>query len=527
MKKGFKLFFAALIALASFVPAQADELTVFDDVQTSECTPFYGYNCDVANYRVQTILPENDLSAMTGAVISSMKFYIADANGNQLNGEKLAVSVGTTDKTSYSGFSPDFVDGLTQVAEITMAAGETEVVVDFDEPWVYEGGNLVIETVVVQNGAYKHVYFYGQNASVNNVGYSSANVGGETNFYPKTTFSYTGGVEDMAKVNPAVLDFGKLFLDNEATMPINVKNIGKNAFTPIFSGLQTPFGIEAATEVAPGETKTFNVTFTAATVGEYAQTLTVDCGAAGQFEVAVTGIAAEAPTEIVVADSEDAEGYVPVFSYYYDTKTSIDQMIYPADMLAELDGKKITYVTFHPNAPLDINNGKIQMSFKEVEQTGFTDYNLITDMQIVATLVPHLNDTELTFVLDEPYEYQGGNLAIETYVLETGKFGNVKFYGQRMDYYPSLYHYGSSSSDVTNMLPKATFGYVKEDTPEPQFIRGDVNGDKLVNIADVTKLIDMLLSNAEMTPEGDCNLDTVMNIADVTKLIDFLLSGQW
>ena len=48
-----------------------------------------------------------------------------------------------------------------------------------------------------------------------------------------------------------------------------------------------------------------------------------------------------------------------------------------------------------------------------------------------------------------------------------------------------------------------------------------------MNIADVTALIDMLLSGAEMTPEADCNLDTVMNIADVTALIDFLLSGQW
>ena len=59
------------------------------------------------------------------------------------------------------------------------------------------------------------------------------------------------------------------------------------------------------------------------------------------------------------------------------------------------------------------------------------------------------------------------------------------------------------------------------------FPRGDVNKDTVVNIADVTKLIDMLLGNAEMIPEADCNLDEVMNIADVTKLIDFLLSGPW
>jgi hypothetical protein len=63
--------------------------------------------------------------------------------------------------------------------------------------------------------------------------------------------------------------------------------------------------------------------------------------------------------------------------------------------------------------------------------------------------------------------------------------------------------------------------------PEPEVLRGDVNKDKVVNIADVTALIDMLLSGAEMIPEADCNLDNVMNIADVTALIDFLLSGTW
>ena len=61
----------------------------------------------------------------------------------------------------------------------------------------------------------------------------------------------------------------------------------------------------------------------------------------------------------------------------------------------------------------------------------------------------------------------------------------------------------------------------------PTFLRGDVNKDTEVNIADVTKLIDMLLNNDEMIPEADCNLDTEMNIADVTALIDYLLSGAW
>ena len=59
------------------------------------------------------------------------------------------------------------------------------------------------------------------------------------------------------------------------------------------------------------------------------------------------------------------------------------------------------------------------------------------------------------------------------------------------------------------------------------FLRGDVNKDTEVNIADVTALIDKLLNNAEMIPEADCNQDTEMNIADVTALIDYLLNGAW
>ena len=117
----------------------------------------------------------------------------------------------------------------------------------------------------------------------------------------------------------------------------------------------------------------------------------------------------------------------------------------------------------------------------------------------------------------------------KTSPLLTGSYGNTYFYGVNVEgYYPSFCQYGSyASTAVSAFLPKATFGYVKEDTPEPEVLRGDVNKDTEVDIADVTRLIDMLLSNAEMIPEADCNKDGEMDIADVTKLIDFLLSGQW
>ncbi|MBR5673045.1 MAG: leucine-rich repeat protein [Muribaculaceae bacterium] len=64
----------------------------------------------------------------------------------------------------------------------------------------------------------------------------------------------------------------------------------------------------------------------------------------------------------------------------------------------------------------------------------------------------------------------------------------------------------------------------------PASTRGDVNGDDSVNIADVTALIDYLLSGNASSINlnaADCNQDSSVNISDVTTLIDYLLSGSW
>jgi surface protein len=65
-------------------------------------------------------------------------------------------------------------------------------------------------------------------------------------------------------------------------------------------------------------------------------------------------------------------------------------------------------------------------------------------------------------------------------------------------------------------------------TEKSAFILGDVNGDGMVNIADVTALITKVLrgnTSVSDCPAGDLNGDGTLNIADVTSLITKVLRG--
>ncbi len=60
-------------------------------------------------------------------------------------------------------------------------------------------------------------------------------------------------------------------------------------------------------------------------------------------------------------------------------------------------------------------------------------------------------------------------------------------------------------------------------------LRGDVNGDGNVNVADVTALISLVLegnATAASHPAADVNEDGVVNIGDVTTLISLVLSNN-
>ncbi|MBR5674602.1 MAG: GH32 C-terminal domain-containing protein [Muribaculaceae bacterium] len=76
----------------------------------------------------------------------------------------------------------------------------------------------------------------------------------------------------------------------------------------------------------------------------------------------------------------------------------------------------------------------------------------------------------------------------------------------------------------------ATSAHIKAWTLDPTLsasddgIKGDVNGDGEVNIADINAIIDIILSGNQNNPKADVNGDGEVNIADVNAIIDIILS---
>ena len=200
------------------------------------------------------------------------------------------------------------------------------------------------------------------------------------------------------------------------------------------------------------------------------------------FAVAAMAFAAQANV-LTVCDNGGYDGYsnhVPVYGFWADTEGTIAQSIYPADMLTDMVGGQITEVKFYTLAQyylendldpyisntnfINFENAKIQLALKVVDEDGFST-STIVGATPVATTVPEVGDMYMTFQLDEPFTYEGGNLLVESMVVEGGSFGTTYFYGRitGVPEYCSIYVYESAYSGTNKyfetFLPMVSFTY--------------------------------------------------------------------
>ena len=195
------------------------------------------------------------------------------------------------------------------------------------------------------------------------------------------------------------------------------------------------------------------------------------------FAVAVLAFAAQANELTVCDENENAYGFIPVYGYWFDSE-GMSQQIYPAEMLTDMAGGKITALKFYTCATwgdgwedftIAFKDGEILLALKEVDQTAFADEDpMIGGATVVAVTEAEEGGLYLTFELDEPFEYNGGNLLVECYWDGTGTWGRTYFVGQEFDYNCSYYGYeywGDWTESTSAVLNMCTFTYEVDDVP--------------------------------------------------------------
>lgn len=206
--KRLLLLMQMLIAFAAGISAET--LTVCDGTAVNADVPFAGaYNQD-GDITSQMIYPAADLTALTGKKITSITFYPNSAL-SWTNTDTW--SVAEVEQTSFSS-SALATPAFTQVA-VTKGVknADNSWTIEFDAPYVYNGGNLMIQGVMPK-GYDGNQQFYG----VNQTDYTSCvkyNDWGDwttsrVRFLPKVTFAYeeeTTEPVDPSTPSVATFDF--------------------------------------------------------------------------------------------------------------------------------------------------------------------------------------------------------------------------------------------------------------------------------------------------------------------------------
>ncbi|MGX8712203.1 MAG: fibronectin type III domain-containing protein [bacterium] len=187
----------ALLCVPWVTQAQ-NSWTVADGTTTIGRVPLDFYNCDGSGTSTaQMLYPAELISDMAGNSLSAITFYHQNTSANKTLGSTWTVKIGTTTLSDLSeGLS---TEELTTVYTGNLVVSGGVFTFEFDVPYVYESGNLLVELSTVNAS---QNYFGGSNQGCygsNDVGYtytsmasSSYNPSSQHNaFLPKTTFSKT------------------------------------------------------------------------------------------------------------------------------------------------------------------------------------------------------------------------------------------------------------------------------------------------------------------------------------------------
>lgn len=183
-----------LLALLAPWAANAQEtLTVHDGTTTNNYVPAYGMYVDTYGAKSEFIISAETegMSDLEGATITKLTFYISGSPASW-GSPTIQVYMGEVEGPTMSAMHNP--SDFTIVSTSVWSNQSSTIEVEFDEPYTYEGGNLLIGTFVqTASSAYKTTSFYGISATSGSSYYFSGGTWASPtaqSFLPKTTITY-------------------------------------------------------------------------------------------------------------------------------------------------------------------------------------------------------------------------------------------------------------------------------------------------------------------------------------------------
>ena len=179
--------------------------------------------------------------------------------------------------------------------------------------------------------------------------------------------------------------------------------------------------------------------------------------------------ASQAQQTLTVYDGTTTNSYVPFYGLYADTYGAASEVVFPSDQLGEMAGGSISSMTFYIGTPASAAwTGTHQVYLSEIAGTTLSGITGPTNATVVFTGQLDATGSTLTITFDTPFEYQGGNLLVGSFVSVAGNWKSAYFNGVSQNSATGWYRSSSTSAGSSvSFLPKTTFTYEAGGDPAP------------------------------------------------------------
>lgn len=363
-------------------------ITVADGTADNGYVPILGTYVDTYGTKGQSIYPASMLTNMNGGDITTLTYYLKNPATVAWNAT-VEVKLTEVEQTSFASDEAIDVTAATAVYTGVINANASTMTITLNQPYTYNGGNLLVDFTVTATGTYKSATFYGINSTeASNASYYeyegySGMTKNRLDFLPKVTFAYGfSNVPSLAN-SSAVVDYGT-DVDIYATPAEHYHfNAWKNAADEIVSANAhetiTVAGDSALTATFTGDDMPVVVTPNVAIRGTVA--------GSGNYEYNTqTQISATA-----------AHGYV--FSTWNDGNEDNPRTITVG--LAEDNNYTAIFDYQKFNVDVTVENGTVSVTNDMADAQG----DIFTDVEAIHSKYFYGQNIELTFTANEHYHF--------------------------------------------------------------------------------------------------------------------------